>query len=59
MMTARIPYLTGVSDEEWAFVAPYLTLLPEDSGQRCYNMREVFNVLRWIVLARAFASERN
>jgi hypothetical protein len=27
----RIPYLTYVNDEEWAFVAPYLTLIREDA----------------------------
>ncbi len=58
-MTARTSYPTDVSDEEWAFVAPFLTLLPEDAGQRRYNLREVFNALRWIMPAGAFASERN
>jgi transposase len=28
---------------------PYLTLLPLDAQQRKYDMREVFNVLRWLV----------
>src|SRR5918911_1212609 len=50
---ARKPYPTDVSDEEWAFVAPYLALLPEDAGQRRYEVREVFNALRWIVRAGA------
>ncbi len=48
-MTTRKAYPSDVSDEEWAFVAPYLTLLPEDAGQRRYELREVFNALRWIV----------
>ncbi|MDP9471100.1 MAG: IS5/IS1182 family transposase, partial [Chloroflexota bacterium] len=26
---ARKPYPTDVTDEEWAFVAPYLTLMDE------------------------------
>ena len=39
----RKPYPTDVSDEEWAFVAPYLMLLPEDAGQRTHGLREVFN----------------
>ena len=30
-------------------LAPYLTLLPEDAGQRHYELREVYNGLRWIV----------
>jgi transposase len=38
-----------VSDEEWAFVAPYLALLPEDAPQRRYELREVFNGLRFVV----------
>ena len=38
-----------VTDEEWAFVAPYLALCREDSEQREYNLRTVFNGLRYIV----------
>ena len=49
MIPSRNPYPTDVSDDEWAFVAPYLTLLSEDAGQRTYSLREVFNGLRWIV----------
>jgi transposase len=50
---ARKPYPTDVSDEEWALVAPYLTLLPEDALPRRYPLREVFNAARWIVRAGA------
>lgn len=32
-----------VSNEEWAFVAPYLTLMTEDAPQRVHNLREIFN----------------
>ena len=49
----RKPYPTDVSDEEWAFVAPYLTLMREDAPQRHHDLREVFNALRWIVRAGA------
>jgi transposase len=42
-----------VSDEEWALVAPYLTLVAEDALQRRYALREVFHALRWIVRAGA------
>ncbi len=56
MISQRTPYPSDVSDDEWACVAPYLTLLPEDVGQRTYSLREVFNGLRWI--ARAGASWR-
>jgi transposase len=38
-----------VSDEEWALVVPYLTLLPETAGQRTHELREVFNGLRYVV----------
>ena len=45
----RKPYPTDVSDEEWAFVAPYLSLMREDAPQREYPLREVFNGLRYVV----------
>ena len=48
-MTARKAYPSDVSDEEWALVAPYLTLLPEDARQREHPLREVFNGLRYLV----------
>jgi transposase len=38
-----------VSDEEWAFVPPYVTLMTPDAPQRRYDLREVFNGLRFIV----------
>lgn len=46
---SRKPYPTDVSDDEWSFVAPYLTLMNQDAPQRVYDLREVFNALRWIV----------
>lgn len=52
----RKPYPSDVSDDEWAFVAPYLTLMTEDAPQRDYSLREVFNGLRW--LARTGAQWR-
>jgi transposase len=48
-MSERRPYPSDVSDEEWAFVAPYLTLMREDAPQREYPLREVFNALRYVV----------
>lgn len=45
----RIAYATDVSDEEWAFVAPYLTLMTEEAPQREHSLREVFNGLRWLI----------
>ncbi len=46
-------YPSDVSDEEWAFAAPYLCLMREDAPQREYSLREVFNALRWMVRAGA------
>jgi transposase len=49
----RKAYPSDVSDDEWALVAPYLTLMTENAPQREHSMREVFNGLRWIVRAGA------
>jgi transposase len=49
MSNTRTPYPSDVGDDEWAFVAPYLTLLSETAGQRRHNLREVFNGVRSIV----------
>src|SRR5450755_1244397 len=48
-MINRKAYPSDVSDEEWAFVAPYLTLMTEEAPQREYSLREVFNGLRYII----------
>src|SRR6266536_1084089 len=53
----RQNYPSDVSDDEWSFVAPYLTLMTEDAPQREHSLREVFNGLRWIV--RTGAQGRN
>lgn len=50
---ARERYASDVTDEEWALVAPDLTLLPEEAGQRQHPLREVFDALRWLVRAGA------
>jgi hypothetical protein len=39
--------------EEWAFVAPYLTLMSPEASHRVYALREVVSVLRWIVRGEA------
>src|SRR5919198_4448854 len=49
----RKPYPSDVSDDEWAFVAPYLTLMTEEAPQRTHSLREVFNGLRWMARAGA------
>ena len=46
-------YPSDVTDEEWAFCAPYLTLCREDAEQRRHDLRSVFNALRWMVRAGA------
>jgi transposase len=46
---ARKPYPSDVSDEEWNFVLPYLTLMTLDAAQREHDLREIFNGMRWIV----------
>ena len=51
MSQPREPYPTDATDEEWAFVAPYLTLMTPDAPQRRHDLREVLNALRWIVRA--------
>jgi transposase len=47
----RKPYPSDVTDDEWAFVAPYLTLMRPDVPQRVYDPREVYNAVRWMVRA--------
>jgi len=50
-MLSRKGYPTDVSDEEWAFAAPYLCLMREDAPQREHPVREVYNALRYLVRA--------
>jgi len=51
MAKERKSYPSDVSDEEWAFCVPYLTLMREDAPQREHALRELFNGLRWFVRA--------
>jgi transposase len=44
-------YPSDVTEEEWAFCAPYLTLMKEDVPQRKYALRTLFNGLRYMVRA--------
>ena len=53
MATQQNSYPSDVNDEEWAFCAPYLTLMKEDAPQRDHSLRDVFNGLRWMVRAGA------
>ncbi len=52
-MLDRKRYPSDVSDEEWALVAPYLTLMKEEAPQREHSLRVVFYGLRWFVKAGA------
>jgi len=51
MTKVRKHYPSDVSDEEWAFCAPYLTLMKEAAAQRKHALREPYNALRWFVQA--------
>ena len=41
-------YPSDVTDEEWAFVLPYLLLCREGSPQRKHELRTVFNAVRYV-----------
>ena len=52
-MDKRKPYPSDVTDDEWEFCAPYLTLMTEEAPQREYSLREIFNAVRWLVRSGA------
>ena len=49
----RKAYPSDIRDDEWAFVAPYLTLMTAEAPQRVHSLREVFTGVRWLVRAGA------
>src|SRR5262249_62426697 len=49
MSTARKSYPSDVSDTEWEFLVPYLTLMRQDAPQREYSLRDLFNAIRYVV----------
>lgn len=49
MDTTRKSYPSDVSDTEWHFLSPYLTLMREDAPQRSNDLREVYDALRYVV----------
>jgi len=49
MTSARKPYPSDVSDDEWSLVVPYLTLMTETAPQRGHSLRELFNGLRYVI----------
>jgi transposase len=49
MNTTRKSYPSDVTDAEWEFLLPYLSLMREDAPQREYPLRDLFNALRYVV----------
>ncbi len=49
MKTTRKSYPSDVTDGEWEFLLPYLTLMREDAPQREYPLRELFDAMRYVV----------
>jgi len=49
MSPTRTSYPSDVSDAEWEFLIPYLTLMREDAPQREYALRDVFDAVRYVV----------
>jgi transposase len=49
MSTTRKSYPSDVSDAEWEFLVPFLTLMREDAPQREHSMRDLFDAMRYVV----------
>jgi len=49
MSRTRKSYPSDVSDAEWEFLVPYLTLMREDAPQRGHALRDVFDAVRYVV----------
>ncbi len=49
MSTPHKPYPSDVSEEEWAFAAPYLTLVTATAHHHRRDLRHVFDALRWVI----------
>jgi len=45
----RKAYPSDITVEEWEFVPPYVTLMSEDAPHREYDLRDLFNGLRWMI----------
>lgn len=41
-------YPSDSSDAEWAFVAPYLTLMTEEARKRKHDLRQVYDALKYV-----------
>ena len=51
MAAKKTGYDSDISDEEWAFSAPYLMLMKEDAPQREHSSRRIFNAVRYLIRA--------
>ncbi len=49
MEPTRKAYPTDVTDGEWEFILPYLTLMTQEAPQRKHDLREIYNALRYLV----------
>lgn len=49
MSKARKSYPSDVTDAEWEFLLPYVTLMREDAPQREHALRDVFDAVRYVV----------
>lgn len=46
---AKKGYPSDSTDQEWAFVVPYLTLINEDAPQRKHDLRRVYDALKYVI----------
>ena len=49
MNTTRKSDPSDVTDAEWEFLLPYLSLMREDAPQREHSLRDLFNARRYVV----------
>jgi transposase len=49
MNTTRKSYPSDVTDGEWEFLLPYLTLMREDAPQRAHALRDILDAVRYVV----------
>lgn len=45
----RQRYPSDISDEEWAFIKPFLTLIRDAAPQREHDLREIYNGVRYVI----------
>jgi transposase len=49
MNTTWKSYSSDVTDAEWEFLPPYLSLMREDAPHREYPLRHLFNAICYVV----------